>query len=95
MFIDQDFAAGSNQKKETLEGRTTILDADEAQLRFYHYSYWKTATFTLTTTMNVTRVSSCIPVSIYWGNSYSTPCTRKKREIAQEFLDIDPSEPQQ
>ena len=57
--------------------------------------FWKTATYTTVSSLNVTSVQNCIPsMSFVFGGS-TIPCRRKKRELSSDEdalqFPIDPS----
>ncbi|KAI9558976.1 hypothetical protein GHT06_015765 [Daphnia sinensis] len=66
--------------------------------------FWRTITFTIASTVNITNTQNCIPSSLFLGASINVSCRRKKRGILIDSTDapeensqfpINPSKPQQ
>ena len=60
--------------------------------------FWKTATYTSVSTLNVTNIVNCIPASLFAVGGSTRPCRRKKHDIFSEDIlqfPTDPSKPQQ
>ncbi|XP_057369261.1 uncharacterized protein LOC130690271 [Daphnia carinata] len=66
--------------------------------------FWRTITFTITSTVNITNTQNCIPSSLFFAGSTSVSCRRKKRGILIDSSDapeensqfpVNPSKPQQ
>jgi hypothetical protein len=47
--------------------------------------FLKTATFTLTSTVNITSVQVCIPVAQFTAPASTIACRRKKRQVLDSF----------
>jgi hypothetical protein len=108
--LNEEFPDTQSRKKlSTIRHRPFSISKLPQQKQRFFYNYYtnvnsiltKTATFTLTSTLSLTAVQSCIAAAKFLDDAAKATACRRKRGILEnapedtQFIAIDPSETQQ